>query len=104
MYRVYYTVEGEITMVGASDEPGDFIEVDYDTMIDMQNNGHLHMIQNKKIVKKPVEPDKPAQQFGITEGAPGWICHKDNLFHVIEYATIQPEWFDDDKHSWIQYD
>ena len=104
MYRIYYTHEGEITTVGASDQPGDYIECDLDTMLAVQKSVHLYEIKNQKLVKKQLEQTKTARQFKIVEQAPGWICAKDNLFEVIEYATIQPKWFDDDKHSWIQYD
>ena len=104
MYRIYYTHEGEITTVGASDQPGNFIECDLDTMLAVQTSVHLYEIKNQKLVKKQLEQTKTARQFKIVDQAPGWICVKDNLFEVIEYATIQPKWFDDDKHSWIQYD
>jgi len=104
MYRIYYTQEGEITTVGASDQPGDYIECDLETMMDVQKNVHLYQIVDQKIVKKPLEQARSARQLRITDQAPGWICAKDNLFEVIEYATIKPEWFNDDKHSWIQYD
>ena len=104
MYRIYYTHEGEITTVGASDQPGNFIECDLDTMLAVQTSVHLYEIKNQKLVKKQLEQTKTARQFKIVDQAPGWICAKDNLFEVIEYARIQPKWFDDDKHSWIQYD
>lgn len=104
MYRIYYTQEGEITTVGASDQPGEYIEVDLETMMDVQKNVHLYHVVDQTIAKKPIEQARSGRQFRISDQAPGWICMKDNLFAVLEYATIQPKWFDDAKHSWVQYD
>ena len=47
MYRIYYTQEGEITTVGVSDQPGDYIECDLETMMDVQKNVHLYEINMK---------------------------------------------------------
>lgn len=104
MYRIYYTHDGEITTVGVSDQPGEYIECDLETMIKLQESVHLFEIKNKKIVKKTLETNKPARTFNHTYEPPGWICTKDNLFQVIEYATITPDWFDESKHSWVKYD
>lgn len=103
MYKIYYTHEGDITTVGASDQPGEYIECDLDTMVKIQASPHLFKIENKKIVKKTIEHNT-GKKFHHTDSVPGWICMKDNLFTVLEYATIKPSWFDDTKHSWVTYD
>ena len=104
MYRIYYTHDGEITTIGVSDQPGEYIECDLDTMLKLQESVHLYKIENEKIVKKTSEASQPARKFTCSDQPLGWICTKDNLFQVIEYATITPDWFDESKHSWVKYD
>lgn len=104
MYRIYYTHNGNITTVGASNEPGDYIECDLETMLEVQQSVHMYMVNNKKLTKKVFEPAKASKSFALDTQPPGWVCAKDNLFEVIEYATIQPKWFDSHKHSWVKYD
>ena len=104
MYRIYYTHDGEITTVGVSDQPGDFIECDLETMLDIQKAVHLFRIENKKIVKKQAETNKQPRLLFLDDNGPGWICSKDNLFNVLEYAKIKPKWFDSNQHSWVKYD
>lgn len=104
MYRIYYTHDGEITTIGVADQLGEYIECDLDTMLKLQESVHLYKIEDKKIVKKTLEASQPARKFNYTDQPPGWVCNKDNLFDVIEYATITPDWFDNTKHSWVKYD
>ena len=104
MFKIYYTQTGDITMVGSSDEPGTHITCDLETLQKLQGNTHLYRIENKKLVKKDIEPSKPAKSFKIVNVAPGYICAKDNLFEVIDYSNEKPLWFDVDTHSWVRYD
>ena len=103
MYRIYYTHEGEITIVGASDQPGEYIECDLKTLEKIQASPHLYRIENKKIVEKTIE-HKKRKKFCHTDSFPGWICVKDNLFNILAYVSNKPKWFDERKHSWVKYD
>ena len=58
MYRIYYTHEGEITIVGASDQPGEYIECDLKTLEKIQASPHLYRIENKKLLKKQLNTKK----------------------------------------------
>lgn len=104
MYKIYYTHNGEITTIGVSDQPGEYIECDLKTMLEIQKSPQQYIIKNQKILMKEKEENKPARFFTLFDNGPGWICAKDNLFNVLEYAKIKPEWFDETKHSWVKYD
>tara|TARA_E500000318_G_C3438219_1_gene163908 strand:+ start:178 stop:492 length:315 start_codon:yes stop_codon:yes gene_type:complete len=104
MYKIYYTQTGDITMVGSSDDPGTYITCDLETLQKLQGNTYLYRIENRQLVKKIIEQTKPSRSFKIVDGAPGYICARDNLFEVIEYANEKPIWFDANTHSWVRYD
>ena len=104
MFKIYYTHEGEITMVGSSTEPGEHITCDLATLEKLQGQTHLYEVKNKQLVKKQLETSKPPRKIQIVDHAPGWICQRDNFFEVIEYAEQKPIWFDERTHSWVQYD
>ena len=104
MIKIYYTHEGEITMVGSSTEPGEHITCDLATLEKLQGQTHLYEVKNKQLVKKQLETSKPPRKIQIVDDAPGWICQRDNFFEVIEYAEQKPIWFDERTHSWVQYD
>lgn len=104
MYRIYYTHEGEITTVGVSQAPGDYIECDLDVMTKVQQAPQTFLIMDKKLVSKTTAPKKLPKKLKLCDEPPGWICSHDNFFEVIEYANEKPIWFDFDKHRWIRYD
>jgi len=104
MFKIYYTHDGKITMVGASDEPGEHITCDLDTLKKLQDNTHLYEVKNKKLCKKQFESSKPPKKIQLVDDAPGWICLNDNFFEVIEHALEKPIWFDDVTHTWVRYD
>ena len=104
MFKIYYTHEGEITMVGSSTEPGEHIMCDLATLEKLQGQTHLYEVKNKQLVKKRLETSKPPRKIQFVADAPGWICQRDNFFEVIEYAEHKPIWFDEPTHSWVQYD
>ena len=104
MFKIYYTHEGEITMVGSSTEPGEHITCDLATVEKLQGQIHLYEVKNKQLVKKQLETSKPPRKIQIVDDALGWICQRDNFFEVIEYAEQKPIWFDERTHSWVQYD
>ena len=104
MFKIYYTHEGEITMVGASTEPGEHITCDLATVEKLQGQIHLYEVKNKQLVKKQLETSRPPKKIEIVDDAPGWICHHDNFFEVIEHANEKPIWFDERTHSWVRYD
>ena len=63
MYRIYYTHEGEITTVGVSQAPGDYIECDLDVMTKVQQAPQTFLIMDKKLVSKTTAPKKQPKKL-----------------------------------------
>jgi len=103
-FKVLYKPDGEITIVGSTDEPGDFITIDYNTFLKVSARPQSYLVKDKKLVEKEIEESKPAKKLKLDDSDGDWIVVKDNLFHCIGRANPKPEWFDKDKHTWVKYD
>jgi len=106
MFKIYYNHLGQITIVGASDEPGDFISCNEETMIEVQKGmtTMAHEVINGELRSKLKETQKQGKNFKFTKELSGWIVEKDNLFVCIKPAKVTPDWFDKNKHSCVNYD
>lgn len=104
MYKAYYDSDGNLTIIGRSDEPGNFIEIDEQTFLEVTKAPQKWQIIKNKLVPIEELADKPPRSYKFVNENGEWIVQKDNLFSCISYAKIKPSWFDDTKHSWIKYD
>jgi len=93
-------------MVGISDEPGDFISCNEETMLEVKKGMATmsHEVIDRELRLKLKETQKQGKNFKFTKQLPGWIVEKDNLFVCIKPAKVKPDWFDEHKHSYVNYD
>ena len=103
MFRAYYDADGELTTIGVSTDPGNYLQIDQKTFEEITQAPHTWRVVNKRLKKKSTAPHLASNKYQFTNDKGQWIVEKDNLFICVKHATIKPSWFDANKHSWVKY-
>ena len=104
-YKIYHE-DNNITHLTKKHLPGEFIVVDKKLWLVVSSNPSAYIIEQGKVVKQTKQRGKAhKKKFKIQQtNFPAWIVDKDNLFLSVSYAETKPDWFDENKHSVVNYD